>query len=263
VKRDRDHPAIAWRTALLSRNGLPSTARLVGVAMAEHVNKDTGELWPGAFGLAERTGLNERSVRRQIEALERNGWLLRLQQGGRAGGPRTSRWRIATPDVASDVGKASPDSLSEVTPDSVSDVAEPTPDSVSLTPDNDDTDPGLSAHRTRDEPERTRKNYSAERADEPTPRSVAKAILDQWWKQQEPRPQQPYPAVLKVLEKALHDGWTQEELERALAEVPVISGGALDYWRRSRRAKKPEPRDSGEITEASAARLRQALGAAL
>jgi hypothetical protein len=42
-----------------------------------------------------------------------------------------------------------------------------------------------------------------------------------------------------VLANALRAGWIEAELGAAREEVPVISGGALDVWRRRRSNRSP------------------------
>jgi Helix-turn-helix domain len=85
-------------------------------------------------------------------------------------------------------------------------------------------------------------------------REAATAILGDWWERQEPRPQIPYPAARKVLEKALRAGWPEPELRQALEEVPAVSGAALDFWRRRRtNGTGPSPRTRRNRAAADAA----------
>lgn len=69
-------------------------------------------------------------------------------------------------------------------------------------------------------------------------RQRADAIVRPWWERQEPRPTQPLVAVVKVCEAALRNGWTDAELAAALDDVPTVSGGSLDFWRRKRNGKR-------------------------
>jgi hypothetical protein len=62
---------------------------------------------------------------------------------------------------------------------------------------------------------------------------MAKILTDGWY-QGHDRPQQRYVAVLKIVTKALKDGWDERDLAQALAEMPTVSGGSLDYWRNRR-----------------------------
>jgi hypothetical protein len=88
---------------------------------------------------------------------------------------------------------------------------------------------------------------------------MARRILDAWWQRQSPRPQQPYPAALKVLAKALRDGWAETELTQALDDVPTVSGGALDYWRR-RRGNGSSAKSSEQLAAESVDRVNRIMG---
>jgi len=92
------------------------------------------------------------------------------------------------------------------------------------------------------------------------PADVARAILADWWEHQTPRPQQPFPAALKVAAKALRDGWTVAELGQALDEVPVISGGALEYWRRRHSSNGSNAKSAEQVAAESLARIKRTMG---
>lgn len=119
-------------------------AKLVGCAMAENVN-DKGEMWSSAETVGRLSSINERTVRRAWASLEAGGWLLVVTRGGVAGGSRSTRWQMTTPD-----------SVSGVTSDSVSGVDEATSDSVSTTADSVST----TSDSVSDEPVVTSLNQS-------------------------------------------------------------------------------------------------------
>jgi len=78
----------AWRNAVMSERG-PSNplARLVLMAISLHMKSDGTGAWPAQKLLAERTGMGERSVRRHLDALDRDGWIGRIRvrrDGGHA-----------------------------------------------------------------------------------------------------------------------------------------------------------------------------------
>lgn len=50
--------------------------RLTAMALFMHMN-DQAQCWVGQLRIAERTGFGERSVRRHVESLERDGWIQR------------------------------------------------------------------------------------------------------------------------------------------------------------------------------------------
>jgi hypothetical protein len=59
-------------------NGRPRAAielRFVAVAISWHLNRDTGDAWPGFATLAKETGLRQRTVIRAVKWLESKGHL--------------------------------------------------------------------------------------------------------------------------------------------------------------------------------------------
>jgi hypothetical protein len=110
---------------------------------------------------------------------------------------------------------------------------------------------------------------SPNRRPEPDPfRQRADGVLRPWWERQRPRPQQPYAAALRVLVKALRDGWIEAELVAALDEMPTISGSSLDVHRRRRengqrpsRVTEPTPKQYAamDALDARQAAVRAAL----
>lgn len=233
------HPAIAWRSALLDVNDVPSTARLVGVAMAEHASRQTGELWPSAARIASRTGLSERSVRDHIATLERHGWLVRLNQGGRPGGPRTSRWRIVTPERPS-----------EVTPERPSGVHATTPEPPSTTPEPPSIDPGTSFTRTSNEPERTRKDLARE----------AREIVQPWWDQQHPKPAQGQDRAVKVVIDLIDKGYDHDTIRGWLDTTPTVTPAAFDYWRNTTNSNSTKT--TADLAAESIDRVNRVMGMA-
>ena len=127
--------AIAW--AFGQSVGSPM-AKLVLLSLADHHNDDTGtDPFPAIETIAAETEMNERSVRRHLEALEAAGLIARRARG------RGKVYRLSLPPKpdtesgeAPESAPATPDSLS-TTPDSVS----ATPDSLSKTPDTESTEP--------------------------------------------------------------------------------------------------------------------------
>ena len=66
--------AVAW---VLSQNGedLPSTARLVMIALANHADHTSGHCWPSVKTIASEAGCSERTASRYLYALSRNGFI--------------------------------------------------------------------------------------------------------------------------------------------------------------------------------------------
>lgn len=73
-----------WRDAVLSKDcRLPSTARLVAVALSMYMDSDSlGNAFPGPAALAARTGLSPSTVKAQLAVLVREGWIEQTRRGG-------------------------------------------------------------------------------------------------------------------------------------------------------------------------------------
>jgi DNA-binding transcriptional ArsR family regulator len=71
------------------RQEVPSGQKLVLLALADRANEDDGTCWPGLRRVAEKVGLEQRTVRRHVEALEAAG-MLRRESRVRADGSHTS-----------------------------------------------------------------------------------------------------------------------------------------------------------------------------
>ncbi len=77
-----------WRDAVLAEDcELPSTARLVAVALSMHMDADTlGDAYPGPARLARRTGLGQSTVKAALSLLVEQGWIKQTRRGGTAKG---------------------------------------------------------------------------------------------------------------------------------------------------------------------------------
>jgi hypothetical protein len=64
---------------------MPSTAKLVALAMATYANADGTRIFPGASRLAAVTGLSERATRGALTFLRDTGLIVRVYKGGRHG----------------------------------------------------------------------------------------------------------------------------------------------------------------------------------
>ena len=94
----------------------PSGTRLVGIALADHVNAE-GEAFPTIRRLAHMTGMTTRSVQRHLRQLEDDGYIAPIgQRLDPKGIPRATvyKWLMWTTDVKS-LWK-NPDPLTPVSP---------------------------------------------------------------------------------------------------------------------------------------------------
>jgi hypothetical protein len=226
-----DHPV--W-TVLA---GLGPAERLVLVCYAAHAGED-GLAWPSLGTLAEKTGYSRDQLWRARRSLQRQGHLVAAGVGPSSRGQNANRYRISV--------RAHADTLL----------------SASARTDGE----GIRAHATRGIRAHATQVSAPTRHEEPRKnqqknQGIARRVLDDWWKRQTPRPQQPYPAALKVLTKALRDGWTEDDLRHALDEVPTISGGTLDYWHRNRhRTNGSSAKSTEQMAAESEARIRRTMG---
>lgn len=88
------------------------STKLILLAVADHAHDDGTGAWPSQTTLAEKTGLSERTVRRELKRLEQMGELRAVKREG-----LTTLFSVTTPDK-----------LSNSTPDKLS----PTPDAGGL-----------------------------------------------------------------------------------------------------------------------------------
>lgn len=80
----------AWQRQLVADHRLPGSALRVALVVADHMNRKTGDAWPGQGRIAELCGLSRTGVRKAISMLEERGHL--LVEAGR-GRRLTSRYR--------------------------------------------------------------------------------------------------------------------------------------------------------------------------
>lgn len=98
-------------------SALPSTKRLVMLALADFARNDTLECWPAISTVASRTGLSDRSVRRTIRELEDDGLIETTRRSGQSGVYVLHIEKLLTPDRVSLVRA---DRASAPTPDTLS-----------------------------------------------------------------------------------------------------------------------------------------------
>lgn len=87
-----------WETAFI-QSGLTGNTGFVGLLMATLDNGDGRNFFVTAASIERWTGLNERTVRSQIDKLIDTGWLVRTKKGGRRGNAAwASEYRLSIPD---------------------------------------------------------------------------------------------------------------------------------------------------------------------
>lgn len=84
-------------TVLYDVHGLDPTAKLVLLAIADHINDETGYGWPSMQRLATIAGIDRRSVVRWVEWLEKAGHLTVSRKPGWSNGYRLTRDTHVTP----------------------------------------------------------------------------------------------------------------------------------------------------------------------
>ncbi|MEZ5101199.1 MAG: helix-turn-helix domain-containing protein [Thermoleophilia bacterium] len=85
---------VEWRRALIASSGLPSSARLVALVLAEHMTLAGDRCFPSVALLCNETGLARSTVQEQLALLEQHGWVLRIERPG-----TSSTYLAAVPDV--------------------------------------------------------------------------------------------------------------------------------------------------------------------
>jgi len=61
---------------LIKKSKLPSNAKLLGFYLATFMNAEHNIAWPAQSRIAHETGLTEPTVRKYLQLLEENGWLI-------------------------------------------------------------------------------------------------------------------------------------------------------------------------------------------
>ena len=74
---------IDWLLSIAGDKALPPSALAVAVALAKHVNQQTGDARPAKATVADLVKTDERAVRRMVLALETAGWLAVNKTSGR------------------------------------------------------------------------------------------------------------------------------------------------------------------------------------
>lgn len=92
---DTMKPLFGWRAAVCASD-LSPTARLVALTLSLHMNELGGSAFPGPARLAQESGLHVATVKRELVALERAGWLRCVARGGGKGEARRANEYEAT-----------------------------------------------------------------------------------------------------------------------------------------------------------------------
>jgi hypothetical protein len=122
---DTIKPLFSWRAAVMGSD-LPSTTKLVALALATYMNDRAESAHPGPTRLSRDTSLHVSTVKEKLVELERAGWLLCVARGGAARGSK----RMANEYVAS-------------VPEPALFALDPSPQTPGRTPDPSPTAPGV------------------------------------------------------------------------------------------------------------------------
>lgn len=204
-------------TAVFDHSESTGSDRLVLLVIADRANDDGTGCYRGKDSIARMARVSRSTVTRSIANLVRLG---ELQVEHRDG--RTSVYRITLNPAQIEHGAETDGAQDEPTTHVT---GEPTPGStVSRDPSSEPSE----------EP-------SAARAELP----VDQRLVNAWWESFEPRPGQPYPAVLKIVRAALKLGWTPTQIHNGLRDcVPPLTAGMLDgKLRRRYGAGRLDPTD--------------------
>ena len=88
-----------WTAAAVRDTNLSAGAFRTGVALSTFADSKTGKgAHPGQTKLAEVLGITDRAVRKNLDALQTAGWIIKVTRGGRAGlETRASVYDLAIP----------------------------------------------------------------------------------------------------------------------------------------------------------------------
>jgi hypothetical protein len=252
------------RELLRNPNVSPQAKALWGL-LEDFASPSRPQPFPGQATLAEYMGVTDRSIRTWMTELQEAGWLQVQREPTKKGRRNSYRlfWKhTSEPATVSDEDRKQTSGgkrkQSSGTYRKHTSYEEKPCEAEPVEEENPAATVGEQVELFR--------NPRAEPAVPAGSPAVAKLMLDDWWQQQDPKPQQPYVAVLQVLRKALKDGWHERDLRDALDSVPIISGGALDYWRKQRTrptvAWAPGGKTGSQRTEESLERIHRTMGLA-
>lgn len=94
--------------ALYGHVGIPPTAKLILVAIADHINDETGYGWPSTSRLARICGLDKRNVLRWVLWLETEGHITVQRKPGRSNGYRFTGDTSVTSDASASGASITP-----------------------------------------------------------------------------------------------------------------------------------------------------------
>ncbi|PZF76410.1 hypothetical protein DK847_14645 [Aestuariivirga litoralis] len=105
---------LQWLDAICAHADLDGAAFKLAYRISGHINRRTGDAWPSLGHLANVMGMNERSVRRRVDALVVRGFLSKT----RGGDGRPNRYRMLlsdrTPMSEQDEGRPDTDVHSDI-----------------------------------------------------------------------------------------------------------------------------------------------------
>ena len=218
-----------WQATL----DLTPTDHLVALTLAVYANGDR-RAWPGRVNLAADCNVSIETIDRSLGRLVRAGVVRVVDRGSGPGhaavfelaDPPWPLPKVVTGDDFARSSKSSSDPLKVVKRGAESRHLTPSKSSPVTTQEVEDK------KKRVEEARGTRVAGTSTSSPNHSHRPTAERILNDWWERQQPRPVTPWPACRAVLERALTAGWTPDDLARALDEIPVVSGAALDFWRR-------------------------------
>ena len=87
----RRSPLFGWRVLILASD-LPSNAKLTGLTLSVHMDRNGSRCWPSITTLARETGLSRRAVHYALDQIEQAGLVERVR-GGRG---KSTRYRATS-----------------------------------------------------------------------------------------------------------------------------------------------------------------------
>ena len=101
---------------IIRRIPLPPTAKLVALLLATYGTREGTRVRPGVRRLAAVSGLADRTVKRALARLRKDGLIEEMVSGSRAGTGRTSEYRLTLPEDLIERGLLDPDEVNQGTP---------------------------------------------------------------------------------------------------------------------------------------------------
>jgi DNA-binding transcriptional MocR family regulator len=216
----RQTGTLFWLPVILDCEDLDPTETLLLVAMADHIDADD-QCWPGIDTLAAAARVSYPTASRRLKALVDRGFITRERRHSQHGHLSSYTYTFVREAFGLVIK-------------SITGPARKT-DPPSAHPDGDwsSDHPGARGTTQSLEPRKQNRPTPANNAaNNDAVRKAARRVVDDWWEARKAAgvsPAQPYIAVVKIVDTALRNGVSVNDLTAALRDTPTVTGASLEF----------------------------------